>query len=86
VARAWKSLAWFQNPSTLVVGDFSDAVRVETRAVMAVNTTVDGNSVNMEFPFTFTAWYAEGIGLLRSTSETDMGGGVTELISIESVQ
>ena len=67
-------------------GIFKDAVRLENRVTLEVTAEVEGNSFTIPTTFTFTSWYAKGVGLLLSLTEADLGNGVTELVSIQPAE
>jgi hypothetical protein len=67
-------------------GIFEDAVRLESRVEMEVTAEVEGNTITIPTTFTFTSWYAKGVGLLLSLTEADLGSSVTELVSIQTAE
>ena len=67
-------------------GIFEDAVRLESRVELEVTAEVEGNTITIPTTFTFTSWYAKGVGLLRSLTEAELGSSVTELVSIQTAE
>jgi hypothetical protein len=67
-------------------GIFEDAVRLESLVVMEVTVEVEGNVFTLPTTFSFTSWYAKGVGLLRSVTDAGFGSGVTELVSIQTAE
>ena len=67
-------------------GIFEDAVRLESRVELEVTAEVEGNKFTLPTTFTFTSWYAKGVGLLRSVTDAGFGSGVTELVSLHTAE
>ncbi len=66
-------------------GDYPDAVRVETTIAILLTPTGDGGQEAANIEMTSTAWYVEGIGMVKQVSDGIMGFGAstTELVAIE---
>jgi len=65
---------------TVTAGTF-DAMRVDCQTTTNITVTVGGNPINTSINFTATSWYAENVGLVKTTTS---GSGLDSTIELLS--
>jgi hypothetical protein len=60
-------------------GDYSEAYRVDVSG----SFTVSALGVNTQIPITYSSWYVENVGMVKSSSADSDFGYTTELLSFE---
>lgn len=63
-------------------GTFPDAMRVDSDGAMAISVEMDGQDVPVSgMEFTYTTWYAEGVGMVKMSNDSAGFQSTVELVS-----
>ena len=69
---------------TVSAGTFPEAYRVDSTGTISIDLGGDVGAAFSDLPLDYSTWYVEGVGMVRQeTMDETMGGGTTELYSVE---
>ena len=70
---------------TVPAGTYPQAYRVDSTGNMAMDASGMGlQGMDMDFNLNYSNWYVKNLGLIKSSTESEAGAYVTELVSVET--